>query len=533
MGKASSGDRESQVFQYQIWTKGRNNCGQQLNGNTADLKQLEKVKNLKQKKVKAIRTMNWGATLIIHEDGDISVGGYNKHGQLGIDSDDKKNQKIKQIHYLDFKVKVVSKGIGSSHTFVTKTNDKLYAAGCNEDNQCGVETGSNKHGDWIPVPLNTHIDIQSIATGRTFSIFLDKRGTMYACGKSCEGALGMGFGRTKLSFKYNALTPTVIPTNVKMKAIAAGTYHCVAITIDQQAFAWGRSECGQCGNGQNNKMIFEPTCIETLRKQFIKEVDCGYRHTLLVRSDGVLFATGENDEGQCGNGTTDNIFKPIQIRVGEEESVQSVKCGAYHNALTTMKNKIFVWGRNSYNQCLIDGDQDKVKTPTLYTIPDIFKHRNVQVIPGHNETRVIVWPTEVTALLCCVGLERYVKSFRRDAFETMDDLKDITNEELKEIGVSAMNHRKKIRNEIKEYFAKQEQVNEAIAYHKDDEDYGKDDMKIQDDVPRVENGLVMFFGVGKYQSETYPDLDDIIEDEEHARNVFEKKFNYRFISNGG
>eukprot|EP01083_Nonionella_stella_P272468 923962_1 len=85
---------------------------------------------------------------------------------------------------------------------------------------------------------------------------------------------------------------------------------------------------------------------------------------------------------------------------------------------------------------------------------------------------------------------------------------------------------------MKKAIAKEEQSNEVIAYRKDDDDDGKDDMKIQDDVPRVENGLVMFFGASKYDSEIYPDLDDIIEDEECLSNVFEKKFKYRFISNG-
>eukprot|EP01083_Nonionella_stella_P028638 78874_1 len=48
---------------------------------------------------------------------------------------------------------------------------------------------------------------------------------------------------------------------------------------------------------------------------------------------------------------------------------------------------------------------------------------------------------------------------------------------------------------------------------------------------RVDNVLVMFFGMGKYLSDTYPDLDDIAEDEEWFRTVFEKKFKYRFIAN--
>eukprot|EP01083_Nonionella_stella_P271017 918005_1 len=127
---------------------------------------------------------------------------------------------------------------------------------------------------------------------------------MHACGKSDEGALGMG------SKKKAVTTPTIIHTQVKMKAIAAGSRHCVAITTQQRAYSWGLNAHGQCGHGPNNNAIWEPTPIDTLANQSIKQVECGVVHTLLVGSDGVLFATGHNTYGQCGDGTTDNIFKP-------------------------------------------------------------------------------------------------------------------------------------------------------------------------------------------------------------------------------
>eukprot|EP01083_Nonionella_stella_P271018 918006_1 len=115
---------------------------------------------------------------------------------------------------------------------------------------------------------------------------------MHACGKSDEGALGMG------SKKKAVTTPTIIHTQVKMKAIAAGSRHCVAITTQQRAYSWGSNGYGQCGHGQNNRNIFEPTRIEALRNQSIKQVECGVVHTLLVGSDGVLFTTGYNGNGQ-------------------------------------------------------------------------------------------------------------------------------------------------------------------------------------------------------------------------------------------
>eukprot|EP01083_Nonionella_stella_P092041 257498_1 len=406
MSKAATEETKEESGQYEMRTIGWNKYGQQLNGTTRDVKRLETVKHIKRKAINAIHTMYRGATVIVHEDGDISVGGYNANGQLGVGTYD---AAITTIHHLDFKVKLVSKGILSRHVFVIKAKDgKLYSVGSNDNNQCGIQTGSDKINTWMAVPL-MKISIQSIATGFSFTIFLGTNGSMHACGKSDDGALGMGSKKKEVS------TPTVIPTTTKMAQIAMGWRHCVAISKEQStAFSWGSNAYGQCGHGQSNDSIWEPTRIECLRNKSIKQVDCGWQHTLLVGSDGVLFTTGYNGNGQCGDGTTRDIFEPKRIRVGENEKVESIKCGAYHNVLTTTTNKIFVWGLNDYNQCLVNDDKGNVLTPTLYTIPEMFKHRDVQVIPGYRSTRIIAVCPEIVRFLLGLGLERYVDAFREE-----------------------------------------------------------------------------------------------------------------------
>eukprot|EP01083_Nonionella_stella_P004260 12300_1 len=270
---------------YEIWSLGANNYGQQLNGSTIHVKTLQKIQDLKRKKAKQIYTMRWGATFVVHDDGDMSVGGCNHRGQLGVGSIDKA---IKRIHHLDLKVNIISKGIGSKHVIIQTKDGKLHAVGSNWYNQCGVETKAKKHNNWIDGP-QMKIDIKSIATTVSSTIFLCTKGAMYACGKSEEGALGMGSKTKEVS------TPTAISTNTMMIQIAVGDDHCVAISNDQNtAFSWGLNRYGQCGHGQNNRNIWEPTRIESLRNKSIKQVDCGSTHTLLVGSYGVLFVTGSN-----------------------------------------------------------------------------------------------------------------------------------------------------------------------------------------------------------------------------------------------
>eukprot|EP01083_Nonionella_stella_P317239 1153970_1 len=100
MFKSATEERKQETQQDQLLSIGRNQYGQQLNGTTNHVKQLEIVQNIKKKKIHEIYTMYGDATVIVHEDGDISVGGCNDYRQLGVGSYD---AKIKQIHHLDFK----------------------------------------------------------------------------------------------------------------------------------------------------------------------------------------------------------------------------------------------------------------------------------------------------------------------------------------------------------------------------------------------------------------------------------------------
>eukprot|EP01083_Nonionella_stella_P268778 908910_1 len=143
---------------------------------------------------------------------------------------------------------------------------------------------------------------------------------------------------------------------------------------------------------------------------------------------------------------------------------------------------------------------------------------------------------EIEAFLGSLGYERYVQAFRKAEFKTMDDLMEIQDkDDLKELGV-AMAHRNRIKNAIKMHFDKQEEVNQVIECNDDEKtQYDNTCDSIKKDVTQgkeVENALVMFFGIGKYTPKNYEDLDDIIEDEECTRDVFENEFKYRFISNG-
>eukprot|EP01083_Nonionella_stella_P201301 736520_1 len=145
---------------------------------------------------------------------------------------------------------------------------------------------------------------------------------------------------------------------------------------------------------------------------------------------------------------------------------------------------------------------------------------------------------EVAAWLCSLENGKYVR-YKAACIENEvdgDELKHLDDSALNEIGIKKYSHQKDI------LLAIQNLLNEH-----DDDDDTKDEVKTQSDnkdhrmnkpldspVKRVYNALIMLLGISEYTAKSYKNLDDhhhdISKEEFIFRNVFEKKFRYRFIS---
>eukprot|EP01083_Nonionella_stella_P274522 931905_1 len=530
--KTSSKPIDSHERICQAWSLGQNKYGQQLNGTTKDVMQLQPIQNIKNKKLKTIQSMR-ESTFVRYEDGELGVGGYNTWGTLGVGSYDD----ITTLKHLEFKVKNISKGIAAPHVFIQKEDDTLVCAGWNSKKQCGVETGSDKHNVWMRGP-QIPIKIQTIATGEDFTVFLGHNGIMFGCGYSTDGALGMGEKMTQVS------TPTMIPTKIKMKDVVAGAWHCVALSQEGHAVGWG-SGGGRCGHGKMD--VYVPTPIDALQETKIQSVSCGADHSMFLSSSGGVFATGSNSYGECGDGTTTTIDHPKQIAIGNNntEYVKRVQCGAFHTIATTKTGKVFIWGSNRYNQCLILDDKvKKVLTPTQWTIPKQWnvKHKMVQVIAGFRGTKIVIfdmfleyihpkeWNAHQVAWWLGTLKDGKYAGYKDKCIEKKLDGEEmclLDEDSLEEYGVTLTPHRRFIHQAIQEllrtwkktYDDEDDECDDSKEEMKTESDSAKYNNRIDSDkaVTRVDNGVAMFFGVAKYLHKSYKNLDDIDDDERHFR----------------
>lgn len=99
---------------------------------------------------------------------------------------------------------------------------------------------------------------------------------------------------------------SVFGKNTKIAYIATSptSCHSIAITTTGQAYGWGRNETGQLGLGYSSPLVPIPTLItvEDPNSNSLKFVGAGVGkyHTLLVGSNGKVYASGGNVCGQLG-----------------------------------------------------------------------------------------------------------------------------------------------------------------------------------------------------------------------------------------
>jgi alpha-tubulin suppressor-like RCC1 family protein len=111
-------------------------------------------------------------------------------------------------------------------------------------------------------------------------------------------------------------------------------------------------------------------------------VAAGKQHTLILKADGSVWASGENTYGALGDGTTTNRLSPVQVS-GLGSGVVAVAAGNYHSIALKADGTVVSWGRN-LNGSLGDGTTTQRNSPVtvsgLTNVVDVAAGGNVSLV---------------------------------------------------------------------------------------------------------------------------------------------------------
>lgn len=106
----------------------------------------------------------------------------------------------------------------------------------------------------------------------------------------------------------------------KIAHIAGGWRHSLACDDSGTLFSWGWNKFGQLGLGHNSDTC-EPSEVKLPDEEKVETVASGWRHTLVVSKSGKFFSWGRGVNGQLGTGSTSDVNSPVEIKELSSETL--------------------------------------------------------------------------------------------------------------------------------------------------------------------------------------------------------------------
>ncbi|XP_039658210.1 ultraviolet-B receptor UVR8-like [Perca fluviatilis] len=309
--------------------------------------------------------------------GDLGQTGHGRPGDIGPE----------EAHLRDFTMARLGRAkllaCGSSHSIVVTVDNKIFAWGNGTSGQLGNGEKAVKDQPVkvkLPQELNVEgsnadvdvVDIVGVACGSRHSFIWTETGRAYSFGNNFYAQLGYDVQR--LDFKDHQLAPRLfqnLPSSLKISQVACGERHTLFALEDGSVAACGQNDYGQIGSGSEENVVI-PRFVEGV--DHVSKVTCGANHNLALTGDGRLFQWGCGRA--CGNRKR-NILTPEEV-TPPSSPVRDIAGGCWHSLLLTDGGNVFSWGMGQEGQLGLGEEGIHISTPCLLSYSQLAEVTQIQ-----------------------------------------------------------------------------------------------------------------------------------------------------------
>jgi len=188
----------------------------------------------------------------------------------------------------------------------------------------------------------------TLATGaRTHALFY-AHGTVYACGSGDAGELGNG----STASSTRPARVVGLPAGPRVTTLTSSWEGSGALLANGEYYDWGYNAAGQLGDGttRSSAVPVKVGLPGPATQVFQGGSGPANGQTVAILANGSVWAWGNNQRGQLGNGTRTSSDVPVRVNVPKGVTFTKVNSGGYTSFAIDSAGRLWAWGGNENGQ---------------------------------------------------------------------------------------------------------------------------------------------------------------------------------------
>ncbi|XP_048583459.1 probable E3 ubiquitin-protein ligase HERC1 isoform X5 [Nematostella vectensis] len=268
--KGSDGHTLALTLDGKVYSWGDGDYGKLGHGNSQTQKIPKLVEGALGNKVVCCIAAGYRHSAAVTEDGELYTWGEGDYGRLGHGDNNSRNVPVQVKDVAN----VGQVACGSAHTVcVSQDGQTVWSFGSGDNGKLGHSDTNRVYKPKVIEALQGMV-IRKVCCGSQCSLALTSTGQVYVWG--CGPSLGTG------SVDATSATPKLLLAlqSHSVVDISVGDSHCVALTQDNNVYAWGNNSMGQCGQGHCTTPITKPKKVLGLDGVAVHQISAGTSHTV-------------------------------------------------------------------------------------------------------------------------------------------------------------------------------------------------------------------------------------------------------------